>query len=65
MALQLELATPARRDDILLLFTEYTKAILAEGEQVRLCLEAQHYDGEARDPLKKYAPDVLSASDGS
>lgn len=56
MALRLEAATEARREEIVRLFAEYTDAILKQGEEVRRCLRAQHYGDEAQNPFEKYAP---------
>ena len=56
MALRLEAATEARREEIVRLFAEYTDAILTQGEEVRRCLRAQHYGDEAQNPFEKYAP---------
>lgn len=45
MNISLELAYD-RQQEVLQLFTEYTDMILREGEEVRCCLEAQHYGAE-------------------
>ena len=48
--------TPARGEEVLPLFTEYTDMLLAESPAFRAYLAIQHYDEELRHPEAKYGP---------
>lgn len=42
------------KEEILQLFKEYTDSILAEGEDVAMCLKSQHYGDEINELEEKY-----------
>lgn len=48
--------SPARGEEVLSLFTEYTDMLLAESPAFRAYLAIQHYDEELRHPEAKYGP---------
>lgn len=48
--------TPARGEEALPLFTEYTDMLLAESPAFRAYLAIQHYDEELQHPEAKYGP---------
>lgn len=43
-------------DEVVRLFTEYTRSIRAQSPDVARCLSAQHYDAELRELAQKYGP---------
>lgn len=43
-----------RQQEVLQLFTEYTDMILKQGDEVKRCLEAQHYGNEVLELKEKY-----------
>lgn len=45
-----------RQEEVRMLFLEYTRSILTQGEEVRRCLEAQHYGQEMENLTEKYGP---------
>ena len=45
-----------RQAEVSALFGEYTQMILKQGEEVRRCLEAQHYQDETLDLEARYGP---------
>ena len=43
-----------KQQEVLQLFTEYTDMILKQGDDVKHCLESQHYNNEVLDLKEKY-----------
>lgn len=43
-----------RQQEVLQLFTEYTDMILKQGDDVKRCLDSQHYGNEVLDLKEKY-----------